>query len=97
MIMEAFQIPVPAGQFVLEASAFMNRTARIIVRSEPSRKDPSKSYSTVAGYEPSGNGTAGGMGGAPSGDPLDQVASSSNGFQPAAVGGPVHDDSDIPF
>lgn len=98
MIMDAFQIPVPAGQFNLEAGQFLNRTAFITVRSEPSRKDPSKSYSTVAGYEPSGNGVAGGMGGTPSSDPLDQVASSPNGFsQPAAVGGPVHDGSDIPF
>lgn len=102
MIMEAFQIPVPAGQFVLEASAFVNRTARIIVRSEPGRKDPSKSFSKVGGYEPSGNGTTGGMGGTPSGDPLDQVASSPNGFsQPAAVGGgdfgPPRTDDDIPF
>lgn len=89
MIMNAFQIPVPAGQFNLEASSFVNRQARITVRSEPSRKDPSKTFSSVAGYEPSGSGVAGGMGG--SGDPLDQVATGNGAVAPP------HDDASIPF
>lgn len=96
MVMEAFGVPVPPGQFNLEASAFRDRVAQIIVRSEPSRKDPSKSYSKVTGYE-AAPGISGSNGAVGQGDPLDQVAGQpgQNGGQPVAAGAAPHDD--IPF
>lgn len=69
MIMEAFRIQIPDGDFELSAQSFVGKTARIVVRSEPGRKDPSKTFSKVAAYELMDGAAGGGF----AGDPLDQV------------------------
>lgn len=91
-IMDAFRMGIPEGDFTLEASSFMGKTARIIVRSEPGRKDPSKTFSKVAAYEQADSMAGGAM----AADPLDQVGKQQNGQVPAPVGGGDPMD-DIPF
>lgn len=107
MIMQAFQVQVPEGDFNLEASWFVGHHAQITVRQEPSRKDPSKTFNSVAAYSPvEGAGPVASQ----QGDPLAQAAqqpapqsefagvgASGGDFSPPPHTGGHYDDADIPF
>lgn len=92
-VLEAFGIVIPAGQFAFSADGLLGKRAKIVVREEPGRKDPTKMFSKVAAYEELGSGVGGfipASNGA-SGDPLAAAAA-----VPAGDFAPVDDDS-IPF
>lgn len=92
-IMQAFGMPIPQGNFSLEAQSFVGKVATVIVRSEPGRKDPSKTFSKVAAYEQADSNAGGAP--APSDDPFVQGQQNGQGPVPAAAGG--FPDDDIPF
>lgn len=83
-ILDAFQFPIPPGNFQLAGSQLINRAARIVVREEMG--SDGRMRSQVKAYEPSGSGVSHANGNG--GDPLAAAV---------PAGTPAFDDSDVPF
>lgn len=81
-ILEAFQYPIPGGEFQLNAAQLVNRTARIVVREEMG--NDGRMRSQVKAYEPSGSGVA-------------QASTNGAAPDPFAASGSVQNNDNIPF
>lgn len=80
-IYEAFGVEVPSGEF--EWIPLKGRKSKAIVREKPGRKDPSQTFSEVAGYLPFGED--------------DAVEEIKDAFDATEVGAGGPKDDDIPF